>query len=172
MQSVVRPPPDRAPPVRIRDARGDRIHPDTALTEFFRKCLCEHLTGGFTAKIGPVSSVGTRRSGRREIDDTPTIGNPFCGLPQNEERPLRVQVEHSVELLFGGFRERRENSRAGTVDDSVCLAERAFSFIEQPLDVACLTHVGLDGDRFAAVGLDSLDDRLCCVFTTNVVDDD
>ncbi len=65
-----------------------------------------------------------------------------------------------MEVLAGDAIEGRELVDAGIVHQDIELAELLLGFGKQPLDVGLLGHVGLDGDRLAALAGDFLD-HLC-----------
>src|SRR6187549_1220965 len=75
-------------------------------------------------------------------------------------------------MLLGDLLDRRKFVDAGVVNEDIDAAEILFGLSEKAIDIGGLGEVGLDGDGFATLFADGVDDSGCAGFAGGVVDDD
>jgi hypothetical protein len=112
------------------------------------------LDGSLCGGIDAVGRLEQSDDARREVDDAPTGANAPRGFTEGVERAFEIHVHLPIESRVVGFDDGRQRHDASVVDQYVHAAERGFRRIEHAAHGLRVAHVGLGGQRSAALAFD------------------
>lgn len=157
--------------VGLDAAGGDGVDGDLLVAAVDGHAAHKGLNGALGARVDGVlgHALGLARDAAHE-DDAAVGFEVLVGLSGHEELASRVDVEDAVELLLGHVLEVAERHDARVGHHDVELAKVLLGLGEHGDDLGHVRHVGLDGDRVAAHGLDLGDELVGCLGAVGVVD--
>jgi hypothetical protein len=79
----------------------DSVHANLLRSQLARQHTCDGVDGALGAGVDGRRRRGNAAYHRADIDDATALANVFEGCLSCEQQPEDVDVEHSVELIFG-----------------------------------------------------------------------
>ena len=152
-------------PVRLQAGTADqsrrhRVDPDSVPGQFQGGTARELLDTRLGRAVMAVREGGRRGFDRGDVDDRPAAPGLFSLLSKFEHRPrrpLRTEMrpcqigrQDVLPLADFHFQERRKRIDAGVVDQHVQPTPLRDSPMNQPVDIAGKTQIGLHRQRIAA----------------------
>src|SRR3984957_9844173 len=156
----------------FHDSGVDRIDTNFLGAEF----LGEHAGDRVDCALGGgvYGGIGRRNAADAgpDVDDAGAFAEVLGGGLSGEQEAEDVEVENLVELRLGDGFERAEFVDAGIIDQDIDLFVGLLGFGEELVDVGLLGDVALNGDGFAALADDFVDDFVRALFAGGVINDD
>jgi len=148
--------------VGLDATRRNTVDGDAPRTEVGSKGL-DHANDGHLGGIVQAMILDAKQAGSNGAheDQTPVVLEVLPRRLADEELRTRVEVEDMVELLFRDVLGLVPALGGAVAHDDIDLAEVLLRLLEQPLDLADLADVRLDGDGFGpGLGVFDLLDNL------------
>src|SRR5262249_35821979 len=145
------------------DRWRDAIHVDAAVADLTRERTREAnhpgLGRGYVGKFSPAAHP----AGAASIDDLSALlfEHVRDHEARAEEHATQMHLDHIVPCLHGHVGELERIEHSGVIDEDVDGPKSLSCGVHHAFDVFDLADVCAHGNRFAAISLDSVNNRVC-----------